>query len=414
MATLIPFNGYRPKPEFIAEIASPPYDVLSSDEAREYAKGKPDCFLHVGKSEIDLPPDIDLHSEAVYAKAMENLNRLVDSGKIIHDDAPAYYIYRQSMGSRTQTGILALASVDEYQRGIIKKHELTRVDKEQDRARHIEVTRSHSGPAFFAYRAVKEIDDFVSARSSEKPEASYTATDGVVHTIWVISEKRDVELLSSLFSVKVPAFYIADGHHRSAAALRVRDTMKAANHNHNGSEGYNFFLAVAFPDNQLAIMDYNRVVKDLNGLNETSFLAKILENFDVRPLNPGEKPEPSSQKTWGMYLGKKWYRLSVKPNTFQANDPIESLDVQILQKNLLAPVLGIQDPRTDKRIDFVGGIRGTAELERRCALDMKIAFRCYPTTIEQLLAIADAGKIMPPKSTWFEPKLADGIVFDRI
>lgn len=414
MATLRPFRGYRPKAGLAAEIASPPYDVLSSAEAREMAKGNPRSFLRVGKSEIDLPEGADIHSEAVYAKARDNLRALVDSGDLARDSADSLYLYRQTMGGRSQTGVLALASVDEYVSGKIKKHELTRVDKENDRARHIEVTGSHSGPAFFTYRAVAEIDAFVDAWCARTPEADFTAQDGIRHSLWAVSEPSRVAELSGLFADKVPCFYIADGHHRSAAAARVRDALKSRNANHAGDEGYNFFLAVAFPDRQLKIMDYNRVVKDLNGLSQDAFMEKVRGRFELSAIGPGQSPVPASPKEWGMYLGGAWYRLRARPGSYPAEDPIESLDVQILQANLLGPILGIADPRTDARIDFVGGIRGWRELERRCASDMRVAFQCYPTTVAELMRIADAGKIMPPKSTWFEPKLRDGMVIDLI
>jgi uncharacterized protein (DUF1015 family) len=418
MATLRPFRGYRPKPGLAADIASPPYDVLSSDEARAMAGGNPRSFLHVGKSEIDLPEGTDVHSEAVYRKAHDNLRALIDSGDLVQDGRECLYLYRQVMRDsasgrdREQTGVLALASVDEYVAGRIKKHELTRVDKENDRARHIEVSGSHSGPAFFTYRAVAEIDAFVKKACQAAPDADFTAKDGIRHSLWVVSEPRDVAALSGLFAAKVESFYIADGHHRSAAAARVRDIMKSRNANHTGSEGYNFFLAVAFPDQALRIMDYNRTVKDLNGLSTDEFLSRLSEAFERRPLGPREDPMPEGPKQWGMFLDGAWYRLTAKAGSYPADDPIESLDVQILQKNLLKPVLGVDDPRTDKRIDFVGGIRGFKELEKRCATDMRVAFQCYPTTVSELIRIADAGKIMPPKSTWFEPKLRDGMVID--
>jgi uncharacterized protein (DUF1015 family) len=418
MATLRPFRGFRPKSGLAADIASPPYDVLSSGEARAMARGRPRSFLHVGKSEIDLRRGIDPHSDAVYAKARDNLHSLIRKGYLVQDDEASLYLYRQVMrdadsgAERAQTGVLALASVDEYVSGKIKKHELTRVDKENDRARHIETTGSHSGPAFFTYRAVPQIDAFVQRECAREPDADFVAADGIRHSLWAVSEPKRVKELEELFGKKVPCFYIADGHHRSAAAARVRETLKAKNIGHDGREGYNYFLAVAFPDRQLKIMDYNRVVRDLNGMSTEAFIAKLRERFELRPLGVGESPVPKSPKSWGMYLGRDWYRLEAKRGSYPERDPIESLDVQILQANLLSPILGIQDPRTDKRIDFVGGIRGYKELEKRCAADMKVAFLCYPTTVEELMRIADAGKIMPPKSTWFEPKLRDGMVVD--
>jgi uncharacterized protein (DUF1015 family) len=418
MATLRPFRGFRPESGLAAEIASPPYDVLSSDEARTVAKGKPRSFLHVGKSEIDLRRGIDPHSDLVYKKARDNLHELISSGDLVQDDDASFYLYRQIMRDgdsgreRVQTGVLALASVDEYVSGKIKKHELTRVDKENDRARHIETTGSHSGPAFFTYRAVAEIDAFVGRECSRVPDADFVASDGIRHSLWAVSNAKRVKELAGFFEKKVPCFYIADGHHRSAAAARVRDSLKAKNLGHDGREGYNYFLAVAFPDRQLKILDYNRVVKDLNGLSVVEFIEKLKASFDVRPLGVGESPMPSAAKSWGMYVGRDWYRLDAKRGSFPEKDPIQSLDVQILQSNLLSPILGIEDPRTDKRIDFVGGIRGYRELEKRCASDMKIAFQCYPTTVAELMRIADSGKIMPPKSTWFEPKLRDGMVVD--
>ena len=412
MATLRPFKGYRPLPEHAAQVAARPYDVLNSEEARAEAAGKPLSFLHVGKPEIDLPPGVHLYDERVYQKGKENLDRLVRDGILREDPSPCLYIYAQTMGTHTQYGIVGCASVEEYLNGTIKKHELTRKDKEDDRTKHVQVTNAHSGPIFLTYRAQPAIDAIVARVSAGSPAFNFVADDGIRHQLWVIRDAATIDAITVAFRT-IPSLYVADGHHRSAAAARVGRDLAKANPHHRGDEEYNFFLAVLFPHNQLRIMGYSRVVKDLNGKSEPEFLASIQTHFDVAQAAGRCKPTRKGEFT--MYLRGTWYTLRAKPAVVNIPDPVEGLDVSILQKHLLSPILGIDDPRTSKRIDFVGGIRGLEELERRVnSGEMTVAFALYPTSIEELLAIADAGKIMPPKSTWFEPKLRDGVVVHLI
>jgi uncharacterized protein (DUF1015 family) len=412
MATLRPFKGYRPLPEHAAQVAARPYDVLNSEEARAEAAGKPLSFLHVGKPEIDLPPGVHLYDERVYQKGKENLDRLVRDGILREDPSPCLYIYAQTMGTHTQYGIVGCASVEEYLNDTIKKHELTRKDKEDDRTKHVQVTNAHSGPIFLTYRAQPAIDALVARASAGSPAYNFVADDGIRHQLWVIQDAATIAAITMAFRT-IPNLYVADGHHRSAAAARVGRDLAKANPHHRGDEEYNFFLAVLFPHNQLRIMDYSRVVKDLNGKSEPEFLASIRKNFEV--AQAAGRHTPTRKGEFGMYLKGTWYTLRAKPALLNIDDPVERLDVSILQKHLLSPVLGIDDPRTSKRIDFVGGIRGLEELEKRVnSGEMTVAFALYPTSIDELLAIADAGKIMPPKSTWFEPKLRDGVVVHMV
>ncbi len=408
MATLRPFRGVRPQPRYAAAVAAKPYDVLSSEEARTEAGDKPLSFLHVGKPEIDLPPGVDLYDERVYAKAKENLDRLLHDGILVEDPAPSLYLYAQTMDTHTQFGIVGCASVKEYLDNTIKKHELTRRDKEDDRTRHVRATNAHSGPIFLTYRARPAIDLLVEGIRATPPVNDFVAEDGIRHRLWVVNDRTTIEAITREFR-NVPALYVADGHHRSAAAARVGKEMAAANPAHTGTEEYNFFLAVLFPHDQLRILDYNRLVKDLNGMGREQFLAALATTFTV---TKSQSPfRPSAKGEYGMYLPGQWYALRAAGGLTTAADPVERLDVSILQKHLLHPVLGIEDPRTSKRIDFVGGIRGLGELERRVnSGEMAVAFALTPTSIDELLAIADAGKTMPPKSTWFEPKLRDGLV----
>ena len=406
MSKIRPFRGLRPRADVAAKIASKPYDVLSSDEARQLVKDNPMSFLRVVKAEVDFDPSVDTHTTEVYEKSRDNLSHLQAEGLMIQDDAPRYYAYRQKMGDHVQTGIVAGASVDEYQNGLIKKHEFTRPDKEDDRAKHIEILGANAGPVFLTYHASDKINAIVDGVVKDTPVYDFTADDGVVHTFWVIDDANTISSLTDAFD-KIDCTYVADGHHRSAAASRVRDIRKKANASHAGEEPYNYFLTVIFPDDQMQILDYNRVVKDLNGMTDDQFLERICEKFDIGETDAGK---PTSKGTFGMYLGSKWYSLKAKAGTFPADDPVESLDAAILQSNLLAPILGIDDPRTNSRIDFVGGIRGMKELERRCSEDAAVAFAVYPVSIAELLAVADAGKVMPPKCTWFEPKLRSGMV----
>lgn len=398
MATLKPFAALRPKPELASKICELPYDVMSSDEAREMARGNPLSFLHVSKPEIDLPAGTDLYSPEVYAKGRENFQKLIAEGALKQDDRPNFYLYRQVMGKHSQVGLVAAASCEEYLKNIIKKHELTRVDKEDDRVRHIETLNSQTGPVFLTYRAAKEFDAFVAQKITGTPVVDLTAKDGVRHTSWTISSPDDIQFVQSCFA-QIPFLYIADGHHRSAAAARVFQSRHGAGHSGQ-------FLAVIFPHSQMQILPYNRVLKDLNGLSPEALLKKLEAVFEMKPGTP----MPRSKHELGFYFQGQWRTLNFKPQFTATNDPIERLDVTILQKQILAPVFGIDDPRTSKRINFVGGIRGTAELEKLVnSGEYACAFSMFPTSIEDLMSIADAGGIMPPKSTWFEPKLRDAM-----
>ena len=408
MATLRPFKGYRPRPDLAARVAARPYDVLNSEEARLEVEGNPISFLHVGKPEIDLPSSVHLYDDRVYQKGKENLDRLISDGVLREDRTPCLYVYAQTMSGHTQYGIVGCASVQEYLNNTIKKHEHTRKDKEDDRTKHVKVTNAHSGPIFLTYHATQELDTLTKSVIGGKPEYDFVSDDGIRHQLWVVSEPVMIQKISLAFE-RVPSLYVADGHHRSAAAARVGKELADKNPSHTGNEEYNFFLAVLFPHNQLRIMDYNRLVKDLHGRDVDDFLKAVALKFNIEPSNSPVKP--SRKGEYGMYMGRQWYRLHALDELLRNPDPVESLDVSILQEHLLAPILGIEDPRTSKRIDFVGGIRGLVELERRVdSGDMVVAFALFPTSIEELLAIADAGQIMPPKSTWFEPKLRDGVV----
>jgi uncharacterized protein (DUF1015 family) len=406
MAKLKPFRAWRPRPEICAEVASPPYDVLSSSEAREMAANNPLSFLHVVKPEIDLEPGTDVYAPEVYAAGAANLRRLMDDGTLIQEESPALYLYRQRMGDHVQTGLVAGASVDEYEADLIKKHEHTRPVKEDDRTRHIDALDANTGPVFLTYKAMPEIDALVDRLTGADPTYDFVAPDGIQHVLWVVADAGDRDSLVDAFA-SVPELYVADGHHRSAAGTRIRALRRDANPNHTGDEAYNYFLSVIFPDNQMKILDYNRVVRDLYGLDREAFLEAVGEPFEVVPTEDGRVDR---RRCFGMYLDR-WYRLTAKDGSFPADDPVESLDVAILQNNLLAPVLGIGDPRSDERIDFVGGIRGLGELERKVGSgDWAVAFALHPTSIDQLFAVADAGLVMPPKSTWFEPKLRSGLI----
>ncbi len=409
MAEIKAFRGLRPTPEKVDQVASPPYDVLNSDEARQKVKGAPLSFLHVIKPDIDLDPDIDPHDPTVYAKGGENLRNLINDGIMIQDGNPCYYIYRLKMNDHIQTGLVAAASVEDYVHNRIKKHEYTRPDKEQDRMTHIDSLNAQTGPVFLTYHAVPEVDELIAFGMQQHPTYDFSGDYQVRHTLWVVDDPDLIKKITAAFAA-IDALYVADGHHRSAAAVRVRDNRRAANPNHTGQEEYNHFLSVIFPDNQMQILDYNRVVTDLNGMDPDTFLEKTGENFTITP-QPGTRYKPDTLHCFGMYLKDTWYRLTPKDGLFDKSDPIESLDVSILQGNLLNPVLGIVDPRRDERINFVGGIRGLEELERLVdSGEYEVAFALFPTTISQLLAVADANKVMPPKSTWFEPKLASGVV----
>lgn len=408
MHLIRPFPGLRPAPGRAADVAAPPYDVLSTEEARVRAAGKPWSFLHISKPEIDLPADTDPYAPEVYAKAAENLKKQLEAGVLKRDEAPCYYAYRLIMGGHSQTGLVAAASVADYDTNRIRKHEFTRPDKEDDRVRQVDALNAQTGPVLLAYPSAPEVDEILAKASAGEPDADVTADDGIRHTVWAIRDGAVLDRLTALFDA-MDALYIADGHHRSAAASRVCAARKAANPAHSGEESYNYFLSVIFPHHQMKIMDYNRLIKDLNGLSPEDFLTRVRECFAVEAA--AGQVKPAKPREFGLYLGGKWYRLTFRPELVPSHDPVARLDVSLLQNYLIAPVLGIDDPRRDRRIDFVGGIRGLSELEKRVdSGEMALAFALHPTSMEDLMAVADAGAVMPPKSTWFEPKLADGLV----
>ncbi len=411
MAIVKPFRGLRPPQALAKDLACLPYDVMNTEEAASMAKDKECSLLHITRSEIDLPADADSHSEEVYNKSVENFLKWQKNGWLVQDEKPHFYIYAQTMKGRTQYGIVGCASVDDYMNGIIKKHELTRPDKEQDRMIHVRINNANIEPVFFTYPAVKEIDNIVSKIvQTEKPEYDFVAEDGFGHHFWVIRDAATNTLIEKLFAKKVPFTYVADGHHRTAAAALVGREKRENNKKHKGTEEYNFFLAVHFPDNQLQIIDYNRTIKDLNGLTPGELIAKLEKGFIVE--EKGEKIyKPKKLHNFSMYLEGKWFSLTAREGTYNDHDPIGVLDVTILTNQILSPILDIQDLRRSKRIDFVGGIRGLGELKKRVdSGDMKVAFALFPVSMDQLITIADSGNIMPPKTTWFEPKLRSGLV----
>lgn len=411
MAVFKSFRAYRPAQRNQSLIPALPYDVMSSEEAREMVKGNSLSFLHVDRAEIDFPVGADKYSREIYEKAKENLLALENTGAMIQDEAPCFYIYRQIMNGRAQVGLVGCASIDDYMNNIIKKHEKTLAKKEKDRINHVNITDANTGPIFLTYRKNTAINMTVSLWMNEKEPVYNFEADDVLQTVWVVDDTEIINRLSSLFK-DVENLYIADGHHRCASAVKVGQMRREENPNYTGTEEFNYFLAVAFPDNELEIMDYNRVVKDLNGMSSDEFLSRVFENFEIKKEN--EPYHPTERHTFGMYLDKEWYSLKAKKSVINENDPVARLDVSILQESLLEPILGIQDPKNDSRIDFVGGIRGLGELERRAKTDMRLAFSMYPTTTDDLIAIADAGKIMPPKSTWFEPKLLSGLFIHHL
>jgi uncharacterized protein (DUF1015 family) len=410
MAVVKPFRGLRPPASISQDLACLPYDVMNRDEAAKMANGKECSLLHITRSEIDLHEDVDLHSEEVYSKSVANFRLWQDKGWLVQDKEPHYYIYAQTMNGRTQYGIVGCASVDDYLNGVIKKHELTRPDKEQDRMVHVRANNANIEPVFFTYPPVKELDKIVSEVIAEKPEYDFTAEDGFGHHFWVVRKPETNKLIEKLFAAKVPFTYVADGHHRTAAAALVGKEKRDSNPKHTGKEEYNFFLAVHFPSDQLRIIDYNRTVRDLNGLSSAEFLNKLNKGFTVTEKGT-RSYKPKKLHNFSMYLEGKWYSLDAKEGTFDDNDPIGVLDVTILTNQILGPILDIQDLRRSKRIDFVGGIRGLGELKKRVDNgEMKVAFALYPVSMDQLITIADSGNIMPPKTTWFEPKLRSGLV----
>lgn len=416
MAIVKPFKGLRaPNQEVIEELACLPYDVMNSEEAAEMAKGKEKSLLHITRAEIDCPEGTDIHSDMVYNKSVKNFKLFQNKGWLVQDDEAKFYIYAQTMDGRTQYGIVGCAACEDYENGVIKKHELTRPDKEEDRMILTRYLNANIEPVFFSYRAVPEIDKIVEdIVENRKADYNFVAEDGFGHHFWAINCSDTNKRIEELFATKVPATYVADGHHRTAAAARIGKEYAAKNPNHSGSEEYNFFMAVHFPDSQLKIIDYNRVVKDLNGLNKDELIEKISEKFEVQNMGSSTYT-PSKLHEFSMYIENNWYKLTAKKGTFDDNDPIGVLDVTVLSKNILADILDIQDLRTSTRIDFVGGIRGLDELKRRVDKgDMKVAFALYAVSMEQLLNIADTGNIMPPKTTWFEPKLRSGLVIHSI
>ena len=404
MALMKPFAALRPQPELAQKVCELPYDVMSSEEAREMAAGNPLSFLHVSKPEIDLAAGVDVHDPAVYAKGRENFDRLLRQGALRQDARPCFYLYRQIMGQHTQTGLVAAASCEDYLRGVIKKHELTHPDKEDDRVRHIETLGWQTGPVFLVYRAVKQMDELAAQQTAEPPDTDFTARDGIRHCSWTLSDAGQIEAVRQTFA-KVPSLYIADGHHRCAAAARICQARRGG-----GESG--FFLSVIFPDNQVRILPYNRVLKDLNGLSAAQLLKKLERVFVVSESGPAR---PGGKHELGLFLEGRWRGLRFRPEIRAAPDPLEGLDVSLLQTRVLGPIFGIDDPRTSRRINFVGGIRGAEELEKLVNNnEYACAFSLFPTGMADLMAIADAGGIMPPKSTWFEPKLRDGMFCHEI
>jgi len=415
MSTVKPFRGLRPQKDIAARLSCLPYDVMNTQEAAQMAQGNPQSFLHITRAEIDLPEGINPHSKQVYDKSLQNFKQFQAEGWLFQDAEPKFYIYAQTMDGRTQYGIAGAAFCEDYQNGIIKKHELTRPDKEDDRMVHVNTLDANAEPVFLSYRAVPEIDAIVdNIVRNQQPEYDFVSADGFGHKFWVIDDAKTNARIEQLFAEQVPALYVADGHHRTAAAARVGLERKAHNPNHTGNEEYNYFLAVIFPDSQLKIMDYNRVIKDLNGNTESEFLDKLSKAFAVKDMGT-EIYKPQHLHQMSLYMGGHWYSLDAKPGTYDDGDPIGVLDVTILTKQVLDPILGITDLRTSKRIDFVGGIRGLGELKRRVDNgEMKCAFAMYPVSMSQLLDIADTGNIMPPKTTWFEPKLRSGLVVHKL
>ncbi len=408
MTLIRPFRGLRPKSEFAKEVVAPPYDVLNSAEAREQVKGRPWSFLHISKPEIDLPEGVDPFDETVYSKGADNLARMIKEEILVRDSEPCYYVYRLIMGDHEQTGLVAVASVQDYDTNRIRKHEFTRPVKENDRVRQIDALNTQTGPVFLTYRNDIRVDTIIRRVVTETPDVDLTAGGGVQHALWKISDHNINQKLTELFDA-MECLYIADGHHRSAAASRVADMRRKENMNHDGNEDYNYFLSVIFPDNQMHILDYNRVVRDLNGLEKNEFLDQVGERFQLEESDQAVRPSDSGE--FGMYLDGQWYYLRILSRLVPDNNPVARLDVSLLADHLIEPVLGISDPRTDSRIDFVGGIRGLKELEKRVdSGEMAVAFSMFPTSMADLMSVADANGVMPPKSTWFEPKLADGLV----
>ncbi|MDT8397901.1 MAG: DUF1015 family protein [Pseudomonadales bacterium] len=410
MAILKPFRGIRPPPALAASVAAPPYDVLSSAQARVLAAGNPHSFLHINKPEIDLEPALDPHDPSVYRQGAKNLKHFLAAGILRQDETECYYIYRQLMGTHVQTGLMAVAAVDEYEQGLIKKHEFTRPDKEDDRVNHMDHLDAQVGPVFLTFRTDPDIAALMASSTAAVPDYDFSDSDGVRHVLWVVSGAERIAAIELAFR-QVPCLYVADGHHRAAAATRLRRMRQALNPGHTGMEAYNYFLAVAFPHEQMQILAYNRVVKDLYGRTAEAFMQQLNEKFVLAPAPAGQRCEPTEPGSFGMYLAGRWYRLQPRAGVVADSDPVASLDVSILQDHVLSPLLGIGNPRTDTRIGFIGGVQSQQALEQGVnSGEYAVAFACYPSSIENLLAIADAGDVMPPKSTWFEPKLKSGLV----
>ena len=413
MVRVKPFAAIRPPKDIVTEVAAPPYDVLNSVEAKKMAGEK--SLLHITKPEIDFDPILPDHDDKVYDKAVKNFAKWQKNGWLVQDKKPCYYVYAQTMEGRTQYGLVLCAHTDDYAEGKIKKHELTRRDKEDDRMVHVKIQNANIEPVFFAYKDNSQLNEIVSRTVAAAPEYSFTDENGFGHSFWVIDDDATIEKITDIFTNKVNAFYVADGHHRTAAAARVGAEKRSGNAAHTGDEEYNYFMAVCFPETQLKIIDYNRVVKDLNGLTPEQFLSALEEDFTVTPYEGEGECHPSHLHNFSMYLGGKWYSMETKPGRYDDNDPIGVLDVTILSNLVLDKILGIKDLRTDKRIDFVGGIRGLGELSRRVdSCEMKVAFALYPVSMKQLTDIADSGNIMPPKTTWFEPKLRSGLAIHKL
>lgn len=410
MAVVRPFECVRPRDGVADRVAALPYDVYNRQEATEEVAKEPLTFLKIDRAETQFGPEVDTYDDRVYAKAKELFEGMVADGTFITDTDRAYYVYELTMDGRTQTGLVACCSIDDYANNVIKKHENTRADKEIDRIRHVDTLSAQTGPIFLAYRANEVINGEVAKAKMAPAVYDFVAADGIRHSVWKIGDANSVEAIRAAFAT-IDSIYIADGHHRAASAVKVGFKRREENPGYDGTEEFNFFLSVLFPDEQLMIMDYNRVVKDLNGLTEDEYIAQVSKKFIVEKSDVQVKPDKKG--TFGMLMGSQWYKLTAKPE-IMSDDPVDGLDVAILQDNLLTPILGIGDPKTDKRIDFVGGIRGIGELEKRCTGDCRLAFSMYPTSIGELFAVADAGKLMPPKSTWFEPKLRSGIFIHRI
>lgn len=414
MSIFKPFKAVRPMPAYAEKVAALPYDVMNSDEAREKVQGNPYSFLHVDKAEIDLPVGTGLYDDIVYLTAANNLKSLERDQICKQDKTPCFYIYMQTWNGHTQTGIVGCASIDDYINGNIKKHELTRADKEADRIRHVDECDANTGPIFLTYKGSHALTALINNfTATHLPIYDFKSEGEVANKIWVVNEENVNAEIESLFS-DVDALYIADGHHRCASAAKVGMMRREQNPNYTGDEEFNYFLAVAFPKDELRILDYNRVIADLNGLDKAEFIQKISDKFVVESALQVKPYAPDERHTFGMFLDGSWYKLTAKPGTFDESDPVKSLDVSILQDNLISPILGIDDPRTDKRIDFVGGIRGLGELEKRATTDMVLAFSMFPTSLDELIRIADAGALMPPKSTWFEPKLLSGLFIHKL